>query len=90
MGLKLLLLVVLVAVVWFTWRGRSRSRSHASDRHASARPKAGQDVRASSEAVDMVACSHCRVHLPRDEASWDEAGVPYCSPAHRQAGPGGR
>ena len=45
MGLKLLLMVVVVAVIWFTWRGRFRNRSSAEARDASARPKAAPDVR---------------------------------------------
>ena len=89
MGLKLLLMVV-VAVIWFTWRGRSRNRSSAEARDASARPKAAPDVRTPTEIVDMLACSHCGVHLPRNEASWDEGGAPYCCPAHRQAAATGR
>ena len=35
----------------------------------------------------MVACAHCGVHLPQHEACADAAGLPYCSDAHRLAGP---
>ena len=90
MGLKLLLFVVLVAVVWFTWRGRSRSRSSAEDRVASAHSKAATEVRSPPQVIDMLACRHCGVHLPRNEACWDEGGAPYCGPAHRQAASVGR
>lgn len=34
----------------------------------------------------MVRCSHCGMHLPRDEALLAD-GRPYCSAAHRDAGP---
>jgi uncharacterized protein len=35
----------------------------------------------------MLACSHCGVHLPRDEALEGSDGQAYCSEAHRVAGP---
>lgn len=34
----------------------------------------------------IVACSHCGLHLPAQEAVFDDE-VPYCGSAHRQAGP---
>jgi len=33
----------------------------------------------------MVACGHCGVHLPADEAVYADQ-VPYCGAAHLQAG----
>lgn len=36
----------------------------------------------------MVRCSHCGMHLPRGEALLAQ-GQPYCSAAHRDAGPRG-
>ena len=33
---------------------------------------------------DMLACSHCGVHLPRDEALPGRGGV-FCGEAHRNA-----
>lgn len=35
----------------------------------------------------MVRCSHCGVFVPETEAASDEGGRPYCSSAHRAAGP---
>jgi uncharacterized protein len=35
----------------------------------------------------MLACAHCGVHLPRAEALMDPAGRPFCTEAHRLAGP---
>lgn len=40
------------------------------------------------KAENMVQCAHCGVHLPEGEALKDGHGHPYCSAAHRQAGPG--
>jgi uncharacterized protein len=35
----------------------------------------------------MVACAHCDLRLPLAEALPDAQGRPYCSEAHRLAGP---
>jgi uncharacterized protein len=35
------------------------------------------------EPEDMVACSHCRVMVPKSE-SWPGRGGVYCSKAHRE------
>ena len=35
----------------------------------------------------MLACAHCGMHLPQSEAQMDAAGRPFCSEAHRLAGP---
>ena len=37
--------------------------------------------------VTMLACSHCGLHLPQAEATFDADGRPYCGEAHRLAGP---
>lgn len=35
----------------------------------------------------MLACAHCGVHLPQADAIADAEGRPFCSEAHRLAGP---
>lgn len=35
----------------------------------------------------MLACAHCGVHLPEGDALRDAAGRPFCTEAHRLAGP---
>jgi uncharacterized protein len=74
--LKLLLLVVVIAVV--VWMLGTRRRGTPPGPQAK-RPPAG--------ATPMLACAHCGVHLPQSEALSDGAGLPYCSQAHRAAGP---
>lgn len=39
------------------------------------------------QSLEVVACRHCGVHLPRIECVEDRGDV-YCSEAHRLAGPG--
>jgi uncharacterized protein len=68
----LVVLLVVVVVAWLLLRTRSR---------APARPKS-----AASTAVEVVACRHCGVHLPRADGVEDGSGT-YCSPEHRAAGP---
>ena len=76
---RLLILVLLVAVV--AWMIMSRRRPRAQDSEAK-RAKPPQD-----EPAPMLACAHCGVHLPQSDAVIDAGGKPYCTEAHRLAGP---
>lgn len=72
----LVILVVLVGAVAWAWRRRRSVERRPPP------PKA-----ASAALQPMVACAHCGVHLPQGDAPFDAAGRPYCSDAHRRAGP---
>jgi uncharacterized protein len=74
----LLLLVVLLAVAWFSIGRRRRDGNP---------PAGGGSARREPVAPTMVACAHCGVHLPQPDALFDAAGRPFCSEAHRLAGP---
>jgi uncharacterized protein len=76
------LLVLLVAVVgiWLLLRQRSAPRPPAAPRGT--RPPAG-----TRGPLPMLACAHCDLRLPANEAWADDHGRPYCSEAHRAAGP---
>lgn len=76
--MKFLLLAVVVGVALFVLFGRNRARDEGT-RTAQPKPPAGPQA--------MLACTHCGVHLPRSDALMDVAGRPYCSDAHRVAGP---
>lgn len=86
MGMKFLLVVVLLAVVvgWLFARSRRGKKGPAATPPPPANTAKGA---APPEATAMLACAHCQVHLPRDEAQFDVAGKPYCSAEHRVAGP---
>ena len=73
------LLVLFVVVGMFWWLSGRSARQHAVRRKAAPPPPARQ-------AVAMVECAHCGVHLPRDEAVL-EGRTPFCGQAHRLAGP---
>jgi len=77
----LVVLLVVLAGVWL-WR-RNRAADEAVP-PPPARPPVGQPPAPSA----MVACAHCGLHLPAAEALPGSAGEPYCSAAHRAAGPG--
>ena len=79
--MKYLLLVLVVGVVLFLMFGRQR-KSKGEDAVARPTPTPRQ-----AGAAPMLACAHCGVHLPGDEAVRDEAGRSYCGEAHRLAGP---
>ncbi len=70
-----LLLILAVVVGWFFGRGRAKPKPPP--------PK----EKSEPLQVEMLACAHCGVHLPRSEAAFDVAGHPFCTPEHRVAGP---
>ena len=65
----LLFLVVVFVLLWLLRGATSRRRGGAPP------PQAPQE---------MIACAHCGVHLPRDEALPGRGGV-FCGDAHRAA-----
>lgn len=76
----LLVLVVVVVVLWLMF-GRGRGGA------APSRPAPPPPRGAPPAAAPMLACAHCGVHLPQAEAVLDAGGRPFCSAAHRLAGP---
>ena len=72
--MKYLIILILVLLVAWQWRnGRVKDVKAKS-----ARDDAPQGP------VDMVACAHCGVHLPAQDAIQGKAG-PYCDARHRAA-----
>jgi len=83
MKFLLLLVVLALAVAWVLFRGKRKS-----DGDADKVPPPGKSKdNALNEPAQMLACSHCGLHLPRTDAAFDAAGQPYCSAEHRVAGP---
>lgn len=77
----LLVLVVVLVVAWMLLRRRDPPPG-------APKPGPGSDPKAASAAPQkMLACAHCGVHLPQADAQMDAAGRPFCSEAHRLAGP---
>lgn len=86
MGLKFLLLIGVLAVVVGWVFARSRRGRKDLPPAPPARPDAvTRDAAPATTA--MLACAHCKVHVPKDDALFDVAGRPYCSAEHRVAGP---
>ena len=69
--MKILLFLAVVFVLLWLLRGVTSGR----------RGGAAQPPQAPQE---MIACAHCGVHLPRDEALPGRGGV-FCGDAHRTA-----
>ena len=69
--MKILLFLVVVFVLLWLLRGATSRR-----RGGAARPPPAPQ--------EMIACAHCGVHLPRDEALPGRGGV-FCGDAHRTA-----
>ena len=70
--MKILLFLVVVFVLLWLLRGATTGRR----RGGAARPPEAHK--------EMIACAHCGVHLPRDEALPGRGGV-FCGDAHRAA-----
>lgn len=73
--MKLLVVIVALAVLWLLLRGlvrRAKGEGQQPRKPPPATPQA------------MLACAHCGVHLPRDEALPGRGGV-FCGEAHRAA-----
>ena len=83
--MKYLLVLLVVGVGVWVWSARFRAGPRKGRKG-----QGGSDVSSSSPAAKhgartMVACGHCGVHLPADEAVYADQ-QPYCGPAHLQAG----
>jgi uncharacterized protein len=74
---KFLIVAGLVLVVYWWLSGRLKRGRDAGTKApgAPAAPTA------------MVRCAHCGVHLPGNEALFDDRRLPYCGEPHRVAGP---
>jgi uncharacterized protein len=70
----LLRLILLLIIGWIIWRFIKRSLSNDSSRPPAKR----------QSSADMVACAHCGLHIPRDEAVYHD-DKPYCTRAHVEA-----
>jgi len=70
--MKILLFLVAVFVLLWLLRGATSRRSGGGARQPPPAPQ------------QMIACAHCGVHLPRDEALPGRGGV-FCGEAHRAA-----
>lgn len=78
----LVLLVIMIAVG--IWRSRSRADRINAQRQA---PQQGRGLQ---NPQDMVACAHCGLHLPRNDAlaqSTAREVLYYCCAQHRTQGP---
>ena len=77
----LLVLLVVVVAAWMVLRRRDPPKGA---------PRQGRPAGSKAEPSQtqpMLACAHCGLHLPQAEAQMDAAGRPFCSEAHRLAGP---
>jgi uncharacterized protein len=76
--MKFLLLLVVIGVALWLFKSRSRVQGPAAPPLRPGKAPA---------ATPMLVCVHCGVHLPQTDAVMDPAGRPFCSEAHRLAGP---
>lgn len=72
---KYLVILAVIAIVYAALRAQRKTPPSRSRRGPA--PKAPQE---------MVACAHCGVHLPREDALMLGSNA-YCCAAHRSKGP---
>jgi uncharacterized protein len=83
----LIVLLVVVAGAWLLLGRRRGGQRDGLEGNERADPRVSPAEPPAIDAVTMVACAHCGVHVPAAELQFDAAGLPYCSDAHRVAGP---
>lgn len=74
---NLILVILVLVAVWWVRRQIIRIGADRAKRKQGTPPAPAQQ---------MLACAHCGVHVPEGEAICD-AGLFYCSDAHRRLGP---
>ena len=92
--MKYLLVLIVVGVgLWMlAARLRKGAESRKGHEQGADSPSSAPGQKSGAGAADktvprpIVACRHCGVHLPADEAVFD-GPVPYCGASHQQAGP---
>lgn len=82
----LILLVVILVVAWWTVSRRNGPPAESS-RESDASPRAKDRQREVVPPQTMLVCAHCGLHLPAAEAVLDADKNPFCTEAHRLAGP---
>lgn len=80
-------LLIAVVIIWLLYSPMLR---RARQLHRDRRPTTPASRSPKPQVEDMVSCSHCGIHLPASEALRDAANRPYCTAAHREAGPSSR
>ena len=75
--MKILLFLIAVFVLLWLLRGATSRRGNGGSGGAGRPPTPPAPQQ-------MIACAHCGVHLPRDEALPGRGGV-FCGDAHRAA-----
>jgi uncharacterized protein len=83
----LLVLLVVVLAAWLLLGRRGGGGGDGLKDDATGRQRVRPAQPPAIDAVTMIACAHCGVHLPAADVLYDAAGRPFCSEAHRAAGP---
>lgn len=65
---------------------RAQEYKTERERLRQAQQRASGQTKHDADARPMVACAHCGIRLPADEAVM-RAGQPYCGESHADAGP---
>ncbi len=83
--MKYLVLIAVLAVAYMLWRQKRLdrpTRGRSGPASSSTGPAPGQPA-AAAKPQEMIRCSHCGLHLPREDAVTGTGGRLFCSTQHR-------
>jgi uncharacterized protein len=85
---RILIILGLIALaLWVLRKALGRPDADKAAGGSDAKPASGAKKKKDTPALDLIACSHCGLHLPRTEAIW-RADQPFCCEDHaRKSGP---
>ena len=81
--MKYLVLIAVLAVVYMLWRQKRLDGSTGPTTGQASRTSASANQRSAHQPQEMIPCSHCGLHLPREDAVTGAGGRLFCSTQHR-------
>ena len=85
--MKFLLLIVVIGIALWLFKARGRTPGAPPAGKTPKPTRSAAPDKPEPEPTVMLACAHCGVHLPQADTVLDAAGRPFCTEAHRLAGP---
>nr|UOZ97010.1 hypothetical protein NCPCFENI_00916 [Cupriavidus sp.] len=85
---RILIILGLIALaLWVLRKALGRPGADKASSSSDAKPAGGAKKKKDTPALDLIACGHCGLHLPRTEAIW-RADQAFCCEDHaRKSGP---
>lgn len=79
---RILIILGLIALgLWILRKALGRPDANKASGASDAKPAGAAKKKKDPPALDLIACGHCGLHLPRTEAIW-RADQPFCCEDH--------